>query len=95
MAVQSQVKSSLSPEKRAVYAAHPGRIFWLTGLCGDLDFPPRGRTENIQRIGEVSRIMKNTGLLVVVAFISPFRAARDSVRVGLPTGKFTEVYVNT
>ena len=39
--------------------------------------------------------MANTGLLVVVAFISPFRAARDSVRAGLPAGKFTEVYVST
>lgn len=60
-----------------------------------LGFSPLGRTENIRRIGEVSRIMENTGLLVVVAFISPFRAARDSVRAGLPAGKFTEVYVST
>ena len=53
------------------------------------------RTENIRRVGEVARIMANAGLLVVVAFISPFRADRDRVRAGMPAGQFTEVYVST
>ena len=51
-----------------------------TGLCEDLGFSSADRTENIRRIGEVARIMANAGLLVVVAFISPFRADRDRPR---------------
>ena len=66
-----------------------------TGLCEDLGFSSADRTENIRRIGEVARIMANAGLLVVVAFISPFRADRDRVRAGMPAGRFTEVYVST
>ena len=66
-----------------------------TGLCEDLGFSSADRTENIRRIGEVARIMANAGLLVVVAFISPFRADRDRVRACMPAGRFTEVYVST
>ena len=66
-----------------------------TGLCEDLGFSSADRTENIRRIGEVARIMANAGLLVVVAFISPFRADRDRARAGMPAGRFTEVYVST
>ena len=66
-----------------------------TGLCEDLGFSPADRTENIRRIGEVARIMANAGLLVVVAFISPFRADRDRVRACMPAGQFAEVYVST
>ena len=44
-----------------------------TGLCQDLGFSSKDRTENIRRIGEVARIMANSGLCVIVAFISPFR----------------------
>ena len=65
------------------------------GLCSDLGFSPDDRAENIRRIGEVARIMADAGLLVVVAFISPFRADRDRVRAGMPAGRFTEVHVST
>ena len=65
------------------------------GLCSDLDFSPDDRAENIRRIGEVARIMADAGLLVIVAFISPFRADRDRVRAGMPAGRFTEVHVST
>ena len=66
-----------------------------TGLCQDLGFSLEDRTENIRRVGEVARIMANAGLLVIVAFISPFRADRDRVRKGMPEGRFTEVFVST
>ncbi len=66
-----------------------------TGLCRDLGFSTDDRTENIRRIGEVARIMADAGLLVIVAFISPFRADRDNVRNRVSEGKFTEVYVST
>ena len=65
------------------------------GLCSDLGFSPGDRVENIRRIGEVARIMADAGLLVIVAFISPFRADRDRVRAGMPLGRFTEVHVST
>ena len=65
------------------------------GLCADLGFSSDDRAENIRRIGEVARIMADAGLLVIVAFISPFRADRDRVRDGMPAGRFTEVHVST
>ena len=65
------------------------------GLCADLGFSSDDRAENIRRIGEVARIMADAGLLVIVAFISPFRADRDRVRAGMPEGRFTEVHVST
>ena len=65
-----------------------------TGLCQDLGFSPEDRTENIRRIGEVARIMADSGLYVIVAFISPFRVDRDRVRDAMPEGCFVEVYVN-
>ena len=66
-----------------------------SGLCSDLGFSEDDRAENIRRIGEVARIMADAGLLVIVAFISPFRADRDRVRAGMPAGRFTEVHVST
>ena len=66
-----------------------------SGLCSDLGFSEDDRAENIRRIGEVARIMADAGLLVIVAFISPFRADRNRVRAGMPTGRFTEVHVST
>jgi len=65
-----------------------------TGLCQDLGFSPKDRTENIRRIGEVARIMANSGLCVIVSFISPFRVDRDRVRDAMLEGCFIEVFVN-
>jgi bifunctional enzyme CysN/CysC len=64
------------------------------GLCQDLGFSAEDRTENIRRIGEVARLLAGAGLVVIVAFISPFRADRDRVRKGMAEGRFTEVFVN-
>ena len=65
-----------------------------TGLCSDLKFSHADRTENIRRIGEVARILADAGLLVIVAFISPFRADRDRARSLMAAGRFTEVFIN-
>lgn len=65
-----------------------------TGLCSDLKFSHTDRTENIRRIGEVARILADAGLLVIVAFISPFRADRDRARSLMAAGRFTEVFIN-
>ncbi|MEM9202023.1 MAG: adenylyl-sulfate kinase [Actinomycetota bacterium] len=65
------------------------------GLNRDLGFSPDDRTENIRRIGEVCRLFQDAGLVVLTAFISPYRADRDQVRAVHPTGSFTEVFVDT
>jgi bifunctional enzyme CysN/CysC len=63
------------------------------GLCGDLGFSERDRTENIRRVGEVARLFFDNGHLVICTFISPFRRDREFVRSLLPHGRFAEVYV--
>ena len=65
------------------------------GLNKDLGFTDADRVENIRRIGEVSRLMVDAGLIVLSAFISPFRAERDMVRALLPDGEFVEIFVDT
>lgn len=64
-----------------------------TGLNKDLDFSPAARSENIRRIGEVTRLFYEAGLIVLTAFISPIRADRDLVRALLPPGGFIEIYM--
>jgi len=62
------------------------------GLNRDLGFSPEDRTENIRRIGEVANLMRDGGMICLTAFISPYRADRDSARVVCPEGSFLEVY---
>jgi len=64
------------------------------GLCKDLGFGDADRQENIRRVGEVSKLMADSGLIVLAAFISPFRADRRIVREILPDGQFVEVFVD-
>ena len=65
------------------------------GLNKDLGFTDADRVENIRRIGEVARLMTDAGLIVLTAFISPFRAERRMVRGMTPPGEFIEIYVET
>ena len=65
------------------------------GLNKDLGFTEADRIENIRRVGEVSRLMTDAGLIVITAFISPFRAERDMVRAMLPAGEFVEIHIDT
>lgn len=65
------------------------------GLNKDLGFGDADRIENIRRVGEVARLMTDAGLIVLTAFISPFRAERDMVRGLLPEGEFVEIFVDT
>ncbi|MCH8847267.1 MAG: adenylyl-sulfate kinase [Proteobacteria bacterium] len=62
------------------------------GLCKDLGFSEQDRVENIRRIGEMSRIMMDAGLIVMTAFISPFRRDRRIVRELVETGDFIEIF---
>ena len=65
------------------------------GLNKDLGFTEADRIENIRRVGEVSKLMTDAGLIVITAFISPFKADRDMVRSMLPEGEFIEVFIDT
>ncbi len=65
------------------------------GLNKDLDFSDAGREENIRRIGEVSALFVDAGLIVVTAFISPFRADRNRIRERIGDANFIEIYLST
>ena len=65
------------------------------GLNKDLDFSEAGRNENIRRIGEVSALFVDAGLIVITAFISPFRADRNRIRERIGTEQFIEIYLST
>lgn len=65
------------------------------GLSKDLGFTDADRVENIRRIGEVSKLMTEAGIIVITSFISPFRAERDMVRSLVPEGRFIEIFVDT
>ena len=65
------------------------------GLNRDLGFTDADRVENIRRVAEVAKLMVDAGLLVLVSFISPFRAERDSARALVEAGEFVEVFVDT
>ncbi|MCU7891392.1 MAG: adenylyl-sulfate kinase [Candidatus Thiodiazotropha sp. (ex Ustalcina ferruginea)] len=63
------------------------------GLCRDLGFNIDDRTENIRRIGEMSKLFVDAGIIALTAFISPIREDRDRARSLFPHGDFIEVYV--
>lgn len=65
------------------------------GLNKDLGFTEADRIENIRRVGEVAKLMTDAGLIVITAFISPFRAERDMVRAMIPEGEFIEIFIDT
>ncbi|ADO43562.1 sulfate adenylyltransferase subunit CysN [Ketogulonicigenium vulgare] len=65
------------------------------GLNRDLGFSDADRVENIRRVGEVGKLMVESGLIVLTAFISPFRNERQMVRDMLPAGTFIEVFIDT
>jgi adenylylsulfate kinase len=65
------------------------------GLSSDLDFTDEGRIENIRRIGEVAKLMADAGLVVITAFISPFRDDRRKAREIIGKNNFIEVFLDT
>ncbi len=64
------------------------------GLCGDLGFSEKDRTENIRRIGEMVRLFVDAGIIALTAFISPFRADRDRVKAMVGADRFVEIFVD-
>jgi len=63
------------------------------GLCKNLSFSAEDREENIRRIGEVSKLYADTGVITLVSFISPYKKDRDAVRQLMPDGDFIEVFM--
>jgi adenylylsulfate kinase len=64
------------------------------GLCSDLTFRPEDREENIRRIGEMVKLFVDAGIIVLTAFISPYRIDRQKVRSLLSHGQFLEIHVD-
>lgn len=62
------------------------------GLCADLGFTSEHRVENIRRVGELSKLFIEAGVITLTAFISPFRSDRERVRSLVPHGDFLEIY---
>jgi adenylylsulfate kinase len=62
------------------------------GLCSDLRFSKEDRDENIRRVGEMTKLFLEAGVIALTAFISPFRAERERVRSLVPHGDFVEIY---
>lgn len=65
------------------------------GLNKNVDFSDEGRKENIRRIGEVAKLFVDAGIVVLTAFVSPFKSDRQAVRELLGPGEFIEVFVDT
>lgn len=65
------------------------------GLCGDLGFSAVDRVENIRRVGEVAKLFMEAGIIVLTAFISPFRDDRARVRGMVGNGDFIEIYCDS
>ncbi len=65
------------------------------GLCQDLGFSEQDRNENLRRVAEVAKLMLDSGLIVLSAFISPTREERENIRAMFSPGQFIEIYVST
>ena len=65
------------------------------GLNKDLGFTDADRIKNIRRVGEVAKLMTDAGLIVITAFISPFRSERQMVRNMMAPGEFIEIFIDT
>jgi bifunctional enzyme CysN/CysC len=94
-------KSTIANEVEKILALMNRHTFLLDGdnvrhgLNRDLGFTEADRIENIRRVGEVAKLMTDAGLVVITAFISPFRAEREMVRAMMRDGEFIEIYVDT
>jgi adenylylsulfate kinase len=93
---KSTIASEVERELNQTYRTHTYLLDGdnvRMGLNHDLGFSNQDREENIRRIGEVSKLFVDAGLIVLTAFISPFRQDRERVRSLLPPGTFFEIYV--
>ena len=91
--IANEVEKSLNLMNRHTFLLDGDNV--RHGLNKDLGFTEADRIENIRRVGEVAKLMADAGLIVLTAFISPFRAERDMVRSMLPDAEFIEIFVDT
>lgn len=91
--VAGLVEQKLADQGRHTYLMDGDNV--RHGLCQDLTFSDEDRNENIRRIGEVSNLMLDAGLIVLTAFISPFRFNRDTIRSMAAKGEFIEIFIDT
>src|SRR5258706_362999 len=91
--VAAQVAERLRAEGRHTYLLDGDNV--RHGLNKDLGFTEADRVENIRRVAEVAKLMVDAGLIVLVSFISPFRAERRMAREMMGDGEFVEVFVDT
>jgi len=94
---KSTIANAVEKELNQKYRAHTYLLDGdniRTGLNKDLGFSAKDRSENIRRIGEVARLFVDAGLIVLTAFISPFREDRKVVRDLLGNGDFVEIFVH-
>ena len=94
---KSTIANALEERLNREYTAHTYLLDGdniRTGLNADLDFTPAGRQENIRRIAHVAQLFYDAGLIVITAFISPYRADRQIARDLLPAGAFLEVFID-
>ncbi|ATW04290.1 sulfate adenylyltransferase subunit CysN [Sphingorhabdus sp. YGSMI21] len=91
--IANEVEKSLNLMNRHTFLLDGDNV--RHGLNKDLGFTEADRIENIRRVGEVAKLMTDAGLIVLTAFISPFRAERQMVREMLSDGEFIEIFVDT
>ncbi|HEY0798128.1 MAG TPA: sulfate adenylyltransferase subunit CysN [Candidatus Baltobacteraceae bacterium] len=91
--IANLVEKKLQMQGRHTYLLDGDNI--RHGLNQDLGFTDADRVENIRRVAEVARLMADAGLIVLVSFISPFRAERRMARELMPPGEFFEVFIDT
>ena len=91
--IANEVEKSLNLMNRHTFLLDGDNV--RHGLNKDLGFTEADRIENIRRVGEVAKLMTDAGLIVLTAFISPFRAERKMVREMLPEAEFIEIFVDT
>lgn len=88
-----EVEKILNEQNKAVYLLDGDNI--RHGINSDLGFTDADRNENIRRIAEIAALFQNSGMITLVAFISPFKKMRQFAREKLPESSFIEVYVST
>ena len=91
--IANLLEKKLHSEGRHTYVLDGDNV--RHGLNRDLGFTEEDRVENIRRVAEVARLMADAGLIVLVSFISPFRAERQMARERMEPGEFIEVFVDT
>jgi len=91
--IANQVEKKLYARGRHTYLLDGDNV--RHGLNRDLGFTDADRTENIRRVAEVSKLMVDAGLIVMVSFISPFRAEREMARKLMGEGEFFEIFIDT